>query len=397
MISFEEAHKIVLDHATDFGTETIPLADSIGRVLRQDWFSDRELPPYDRVTMDGIAVHYDSAIQLTELKIEGVVAAGEPESKLQDTNACLEIMTGAVLPANCDTIIRYEDVAIKDGVARIQTSYRQGQNIHRRGEDRAKGELLVKGGTLLSASEIGVGASIGQAKVEVARLPRTLIVSTGNELVDIDQQPAAHQIRRGNVYRVAASLRHLGLEVDTAHLPDDESIIIERLKGYLDTYDLLVLSGGVSKGKFDFLPTALTQVGVEKKFHRIAQRPGKPFWFGQHSDKKTTVFALPGNPTSSFMCSQVYLMDWLHASLGLAPVNRPYGILQSAVHFKPDLTYFLEVKISYDEQGRILAHPQKGHGSGDLANLLNGDAFIRLDPGKENFEAGECHPLYFYR
>lgn len=397
MISFSEAYNIVLEHLADFGVERIPLQQGIGRVLREEWHSDRDLPPFHRVTMDGIGIHYDSAKGMTEIPIAGVVAAGDPQRSLADKTTCLEVMTGAVLPGNCDTIIRYEDVEIQDGLARITVDYWKGQNIHRKGEDRKAGDLLVKPGTLLSASEIGVGASIGQHEIEVARLPRTMIISTGNELVEIHETPAPHQIRRGNVYRLEASLRHLGLNVDTAHILDDKEEIKRKLADYLDTYDLLILSGGVSKGKFDYLPTALADLGVEKLFHRIAQRPGKPFWFGRHIQKQTTVFALPGNPVSSFMCTQVYLMDWLRTSLGISLATRPHGILQAPVDFPRDLTYFLEVSVNYDEQGRILVHPQKGHGSGDLANLLRGDAFIRLPRGKDHFAAGEVYPLYFYR
>lgn len=397
MLSLAEAYQIVQDSAHDFGQETIPLAQGIGRVLQEDWHGDRELPPYDRITMDGIAIHYETATALDHLPVAGVVAAGDPETQLTNSAHCLEVMTGAMLPRGCDTVIRYEDIDIVDGVARINVAYNKGQNIHYRGEDRAAGELLVKKGTLLSASEIGVGASIGKAKITVSCLPKTIIISTGNELVDVDQQPAPHQIRRSNVYGLQASLQYLNIPVDTAHLVDDEEVIVEKLQGFLQDYDLIVLSGGVSMGKFDFLPTALDRLGVTKLFHRVAQRPGKPFWFGHHTDFKATVFALPGNPISSFMCTQVYLVDWLRTSLGMSIPGRPYGVLQRDVEFKPDLTYLLEVKISYDKEGRILAYPKKGHGSGDLANLLHGDAFIRLERGQSHFAAGTVHELFFYR
>lgn len=397
MISFSEAYDVVLQQAVDFGSEKIALQDGIGRVLREEWHGDRDLPPYHRVTMDGIGFQFDTVQGKSVLRIAGVAAAGDPQHTLDDPAACMEVMTGAVLPENCDTVIRYEDLEIKDGEATILVDYVKGQNVHYKGEDRKAGDLLVKPGTVLSPSEIGVGASIGQHEIEVSRLPRTMIISTGNELVDIHETPAPHQIRRGNVYRLEASLRHIGLTVDTAHLLDDPQEIKTKVEEYLATYDVLILSGGVSKGKFDYLPTTLAELGVEKLFHRIAQRPGKPFWFGRHEEKQTTVFALPGNPVSSFMCTQVYLMDWLRASLGMPLATRPHALLQSPVDFKPDLTYFLEVEVGYNERGQILAEPKKGHGSGDLANLLRGDAFIRLPRGKNHFAAGEIYPLYFYR
>ncbi len=396
MIDFQEARRLVNGAANDFGVERIPLSKGIGRVLREDWYCDRDLPPYNRVTMDGIAVRHENALRNRTLEIEGVIAAGDPVSVLNDPDQCVEIMTGAVLPKNADTIIRYEDLTITDGSATINEPFSFNQNIHWRGEDRKKGDLLVPSGTLLSSSEIGVGASIGKSEISVSKHPRTIIISTGDELVEIDQVPLPHQIRRGNIYRTQSTLAHLGIDSDTAHLNDDHDEIVRRLTEYINEYDLIILSGGVSKGKFDFLPTALEQCGVVKLFHRVAQRPGKPLWFGAHP-KGVTVFALPGNPISSFMSLHIYLIDWLRICFGLSAMTRPMGVLSEEVIFKPDLTYFLEVKLEYSPKGQILATPMKGNGSGDLANLLNGDAFIQLPRGQNIYPKGGVHPVFVYR
>jgi len=396
LISFQDAYDIIQSKARDFGTERIPLNQGIGQVLRQNWKCDRDLPPYDRVTMDGIAINYDGAQGTSKLQIERTYAAGDPEGELMDSSHCVEIMTGAMLPKNADTIIRYEDVLIENGYAKIQTSYKKHQNLHWKGQDRKRGDLVVPTNTLLSASEIGVGASIGQHNILVSKLPKTIVISTGDELVPIDTIPAPHQIRRSNVYRMEATLTHLGIPLDTAHLKDDKDAIVEQLTDYLDRYDLIILSGGVSKGKFDFLPEALAICGVQKHFHKIAQRPGKPLWFGS-IENGTTVFALPGNPVSSFMCLTIYVIDWLRSSIGLLPLDRPMAVLNQDVTFNPDLTYFLEVKLSYSTEGQIIATPKKGNGSGDLANLLNGDAFIKLPRGKNEFRKGEVYPVYNYR
>ncbi len=396
MISVEEASKMVMATAKGYGSEAIQLSDGIGRVSAEDWRCDRDLPPYNRVTMDGIAVNYAGSIDLDEVVVAGVVAAGDPRSRLDDPSQCLEVMTGAMLPEGADTIIRYEDIVIHDGRARINVPYRKNQNIHWRGEDRKQGDLLVPAGTLLSASEIGVGASIGKSIIQVSRLPKTIVISTGNELVEIDQTPLPHQIRRGNVYRIQATLRHLGIECDTAHIRDDQQETIERLRSFLQSYDLLIMSGGVSKGKFDYLPGALATCGVEKLFHKVAQRPGKPLWFGVHPDG-ATVFALPGNPVSSFMCLMTYGINWIKKSSGLTPNVNPVAILNEDVTFKPDLTYFLEVKLEIRKDGKVYAHPARGNGSGDLANLLNGDAFIRLPQGRDDYKKGEVFSIYNYR
>ncbi|MEJ2006071.1 MAG: molybdopterin molybdotransferase MoeA, partial [Cyclobacteriaceae bacterium] len=271
----------------------------------------------------------------------------------------------------------------------------QNQNIHFKGEDRKKGETVIKPGVRISSSEIGVCATVGKSEVSVSRLPRTIIISTGDELVDIDEKPEPHQIRRSNVYRLKTVLSHFNMPVDTAHLEDDREKIERSLKEYLEKYDLLILSGGVSKGKFDFLPEALEAAGVQKLFHRIMQRPGKPFWFGIHSS--ATVFAFPGNPVSSFMCMQQYFVPWLNKSLGENERPVPMGVLTKRVDFKPDLTYFLEVSVTYGKDGKIMATPVKGNGSGDLANLVDAEAFIVLPRGHDTYREGSVYPLIFYR
>ena len=396
MISFDEAYHIVLSKSKDFGRERAMLGNAIGRVLRECWHADRDFPPYHRVTMDGIAVNYDTSPADKIFLIESIAAAGDPQKKLIDNRACLEVMTGSVLPLGTDTVIRYEDMDIIDGYAHVNTSFSKGQNIHRKGEDRSDEDLLLTPGNVLSAAEIGVGATIGKSKVFVARHPKTVIISTGDELVNIEDSPLPHQIRKSNVYRMTASLNAIGIDVETSHLDDDYEEILEELVTYIRFYDLVVLSGGVSKGKFDFLPKALKELGVEKHFHRVAQRPGKPFWFGTYPDG-ATVFAMPGNPISSFMCTQVYLLPWIEKCLETNERTTEMAILDANVSFNPDLTYFLEVKISCNEKGHLIASPKKGHGSGDLANLMHADAFIQLPSGKEVFKKGEAYPIIRYR
>ena len=223
-------------------------------------------------------------------------------------------------------VIRYEDLDIKDGIATIQVEeLKYRQNIHEQGEDRKQGDLIVSPPLRLSSAEIGVAATTGKAMIKVAQLPKAMIISTGDELVEIDEQPLAHQIRRSNVHRLKATLNNWGLEVDTAHLLDDEAIIIQKLEKILNDYQIVIMSGGVSKGKFDFIPTALEKLGVKKLFHRIAQRPGKPFWFGK-APNGSVIFALPGNPVSSFMCTHKYFHPWLISSLGLPASVSPHAI-----------------------------------------------------------------------
>lgn len=398
MISVAEALEIVTTKARDFGTSTIPLSEGIGRVLREDITADRDMPPYDRVTMDGIAILYSDYDQgVKTYKVAGVAAAGAEQMTLTTAGECLEVMTGAIMPKGLDTVVPYEEVEISDGHTTLNGKQpTKQQNIHFKGFDRKAGDMIIKSGQVLSSTEVGVCATVGKSEIKVSRLPKTVIISTGDELVEIDEQPLAHQIRKSNIYRLKTALSHYGAEVDRAHLDDEYDTIIDKLQRILYDYELVILSGGVSKGKFDFLPQALEELGVQKHFHRISQRPGKPFWFGSYQDK-VTVFAFPGNPVSSFMCMQRYFKAWLNRSLKIAHLNTPYAILGADVHFKPNLTYFLEVKLDFSPTGEIIAVPVKGNGSGDLANLVDADAFIELPMGRDDFHKGEKYPILTYR
>jgi len=399
MIEVSQALQVIAENTVDFGSETIELSDGMNRILREDWILDRDLPPYNRVTMDGIAIQFQAFEKGQRLfPVQGVAPAGTPQMTLQENGSCLEVMTGAILPNNADTVIRYEDVVIEDGQARIidEAIVEYQQSIHFQGIDRKAQDVIVPAYTQIASPEVGIGASIGMAQVQVAKLPKIMVISTGDELVDIHAKPLVHQIRRSNVYRLRTTLQNYRIQADEAHLPDDKEELTLRLKEYLENYDVLILSGGVSKGKFDYLPEVLTKLGVEKLFHKIRQRPGKPFWFGKFQDQ-CTIFALPGNPVSSFVCLQRYFTHWLNLSLGKKETPRPMAMLTKEVQFKPDLTYFLEVSLSYNEQGQILAEPKKGNGSGDFANLVTADAFIELPRGKNVYEAGEVHPIFYYR
>ena len=398
MITVEEALQLINNQVTSFGIETIELNDSIGRVLQEDILADRDFPPYDRVTMDGIAFQY-SAFQSGRrtFRVEGIAAAGAEQFELSGPDNCLEVMTGSIMPRNADVVIRYEDVEMNGNMATVTVDQcKYLQNVHGKGTDRKANSIVIPKGIVISPAEIGVAATVGKAKIKVSKLPRVLIISTGDELVDINETPAAHQIRRSNVFTLKTTLQHYNIQADTAHLNDDLKTIKTSIALYLQNYDVLIMSGGVSKGKFDYLPEALDALSVEKLFHKLKQRPGKPFWFGKHPNG-TVVFALPGNPVSSFMCTHRYIMPWLKACLGLEIQMQPTAFLAGPVNFKPDLTYFAQVQLKHGEDGKLYAHPILGNGSGDFANLVDADGFMELPRGKDLYEAGEVYPVYFYR
>jgi molybdopterin molybdotransferase len=395
MISVQEAQKIVLKNRLDFGSEKIPFIKSVGRVLKEDILADRDFPPFNRVSMDGIALDYTSFKNGERaFFIEGIQPAGSPQISLSNNKNCIEVMTGAVLPANTNVVIRYEDVLIEHGIAKIQieeVSY--FQNIHEKGKDRKEGDILIQKNKLIAASEIGVLATVGSSKVMVAKQPKVMIISTGDELVGVNETPLDHQIRMSNVYTLVSLLDRLHVSSKTDHISDDKPILKKKIKEYLKEFDVLLFSGAVSKGKFDFLPEVFKELGVEKLFHKVSQRPGKPFWFGQM--KTCRLFAFPGNPISTFANCLAYFYPWYFKSLGVNTTEET-AILTENVSFKPNLTYFLQVKLTH-KNGCLLAAPIKGNGSGDLASLVNSDAFIQLPKDKNEYKKGENYPIIRYR
>jgi len=396
MISVEEAKNIILNATQNFGVEEIPFIKSVGRILKEDIVADRDFPPFNRVSMDGIAIDFN-VFQNGQraFKIEAIQPAGSPQITLQNKENCLEVMTGAVLPNNTNVVIRYEDVVIKNGVASIQVNeIKELQNIHQKGKDRKSGDVLINKNKVISAAEIGVLATVGKSTIKVAKLPKVIIISTGDELVKVTANPLPHQIRRSNVFTLVSLLERLNISSETDHITDDKPILKQKIVNYLKQFDVLLFSGAVSKGKFDFLPEVFTELGVEKLFHKVTQRPGKPFWFGQTENCK--IFAFPGNPNSTFVNCLAYFYPWYYKSVGVE-VQEETAILKEDVTFKPNLTYFLQVQLS-DKFGHLLATPIQGNGSGDLASLVNADAFIQLPKTEKSlFKQGENFPIIRYR
>jgi molybdopterin molybdotransferase len=395
MVTVLEATEITRQHLWKGGQEFVPLLDSMNRVLAEPIAADRDLPPFHRVTMDGIAIKFESFSRgQTRFPVAFVQAAGTPQQKLADDSNCCEVMTGAILPEGTDTVVRYEDCSIENGMATITSgSIRKGENIHVQGIDAKRGDGLLNEGLVISSAEIPVLASVGKANVWVKSLPRVALVSTGDELVEVEHTPLAHQIRKSNMYALAAALSKRGIQSEFFHLMDNENSIATALDEILSQFDLIILSGGVSKGKFDLIPRMLEAKGIKKKFHQISQRPGKPMWFGVGENK--TVFALPGNPVSTFLCYYRYVEPWLTASLGAFPKTE-YAILGSDFTFDAPLTYFLQVRIDR-QSGQVIAFPIPGGGSGDFVNLMEVDGFLELPVGGNRFRAGDVFRFIGFR
>jgi len=396
MISVGEATAIISKSVFNPTPVRINVEDATGKILAEPITADRDLPPFNRVSMDGIAISYETWSKgRRSFSIAGTQAAGQAQKTLADTFQCIEVMTGAVLPEGCDTVIRYEDLDMGDSQARITTdAINQWQSVHLQGSDAKRGDLLLEAGQVLAPSEIALLSSVGKRTVMVYSLARTAIISTGDELVDIEDAPAPWQIRRSNSYALQSAMRQLGGDAECFHLQDEEKAMEVSLRKICENFDLLLISGGVSKGKFDFVPQVLEKIGIRKAFHQVSQRPGKPFWFGTSATGKIA-FALPGNPVSTFMCFYRYVKPFLYKSLGVS-VPPASAVLAKDYSFPPPLTCFLQVAVRL-EDGRAVAYPAPGGGSGDFANLKNVSGFLELPLEKSDFKAGEVFPYISFR
>ncbi|NNK75616.1 MAG: molybdopterin molybdotransferase MoeA [Maribacter sp.] len=392
MITYDEAYTKVLIQTLEFGAESVALLKGIGRILVDDVRADRDFPPFDRATKDGIAIKYGAIEKgIRSFKIEGVISAGMPQQELSDTNNCIEIMTGAVVPKNADTVIMYEHLNIKDGYATLNKSVVKGQDIHYKGSDVISGSVLLKKNTLIGPAEIGVLAAVGQSSFLVKKLPKVCVISTGNELVDVSEHPLPHQIRKSNVLSLYAALLKESIKANVIHLRDDKDSIKKELSDILKAYDVVLLSGGVSRGKFDYIPEVMQSLGVEKVFHRVAQRPGKPFWFGTQESSKTVLFSFPGNPVSTFANYHIYFLPWLRKSLDLVSIEK-HVLLDKAFTNTTALTRFIQVKTE-NKKGVIWATEVRENGSGDLTSLAHSNGFICLRPRKMAYNKGESVPF----
>jgi len=310
----------------------------------------------------------------------------------------VRIFTGAVMPAGADTVVMQERAREFEGGVVIAAGAvtRAGQNRRFAGEDLRRGGVVFGAGQPLRPAELGMIASLGINEVTVYRRLRVAFFSTGDELVEPGLPVLDHQIRRSNSHGLAAALALAGYPPGTdLHLPDDLAELQRSLARELDRHDVLVLSGGVSAGRFDHVPAALAALGVQKVFHQVAQRPGRPLWFGTRAPGKL-VFALPGNPVSVLVCLARYVIPALAALSGARPAAERTVALARAFEFKAPLTCFLPVTLRYDRDGRTLAEPRPTGGSGDFISLAGTDGFVELPPGPAIHPMGLAVPFHHW-
>jgi molybdopterin molybdotransferase len=377
--------------------EARPLSQCAGATLRENIHADRDYPPFDRVCMDGIAIASDASRRgLRRFVLQATQAAGSAPLTLGDAGNAIEVMTGASLPLGTDCVIPVEQYVLEDGVVTLTGTVIDApfRNVQRRGEDGRHGSLLLESGTVLGPPEIAIAASAGLARVRVSGEPAFMVISTGDELVEPGEPIAGHQIRRSNTYAVVAALRARGFNrVSHDHLLDDEAMLTDRLSLHLATHEALILSGGVSMGRFDLVPKVLLQLGVQEVFHKIAQRPGKPMWFGI-GPRGQAVFGLPGNPVSTLICLIRYVVPAIAAAMGTKRQAPERFALGAPVECHAPLTYFVPVVIEHDDWGRPWATPRPPNGSGDFLSLAGTDGFVELPPGPNDYPRGFVTSVY---
>jgi len=400
LVGVEQAESIIAQHIQRAQVIDRPLDDTAGEILRTDVCTERDEPPFDRVMMDGIAICHQAYVSgLRQYLVQATQAAGKPPLQLENNDACIVIMTGAVLPKGCDCIVPVEEIDILDGCATLHDGLmpRAGQYIHWQGSDRPGGTRVLESGTELGAVDITALAASGRQSVAVSQRPRISVFSTGDELVDPGLPIESFQVRRSNPYGMVAALKMAGYtDVESAHLPDDPVIMQGGITACLRRREVLVLSGGVSMGKHDYVPEIMESAGVKAHFHGVSQRPGKPMWFGTGLDGQL-VFALPGNPVSVLVCLYRYVLPALQQLLGGRKTPPQMAVLTEAVEFAPKLTWFLPVTLGSSGDGALLARPNVPNTSGDLTSLAETDGFVELPPNQAQFPAGFTGPLYRWR
>jgi molybdopterin molybdotransferase len=383
-ITFEKAYETVMNTAFTVGVETVPFNESLYRVLADDIRSDMNIPPFDKATVDGFACR--RADLGKELEILETIAAGRKPEKTISENQCSRIMTGAIVPAGADTVFMVEDSEIlASGKVRYNGSFTK-ENIAYMGEDIKTGDVVLQQGHMIRPQDIAVMATVGSAQVTVSRMIRVSVISSGDELVEPSEKPGISQIRNSNAYQLMAQIKRTGaLGKYMGIARDNEEETYRIVKQAISQSDIVIITGGVSMGDFDFIPSVLEKAGVKILFSRVKVQPGKPTTFGMHSD--ALVFGLPGNPVSSFVQFELLVRPLICRMMGFnyEPVALPLLMKDAFYRKSADRMGWIPVMIT--KEG--LVSPVEYHGSAHISSLVNADGLIALPIGKHNIEKGE--------
>jgi molybdopterin molybdotransferase len=396
MFTYEQARRTVIEQAQKTtrprATATMSVWDALGFVLAQDVKTDRPYPPFDRSTRDGYAVHAEAAAQGAKLPCVGEIKAGDAFATPLKSGTCVQIMTGAAVPAGADAVVMLEYTRPEGDIVHFDRAPSAGQNIVPRGSEATADRTILSTGQRLGFAELALAAQVGATQLRCANKPRVAILSTGDEVVSVEEAPGPFQIRNSNSVSLAAQVRLAGGEpVPLGNAADRVEDLRAKIEGGLKE-DVLVLSGGVSMGKYDLVEGVLKDLGAQFYFDAVAIRPGKPAVFGRCAD--TLVFGLPGNPVSTMVTFELFVSPALDLLSGAPARDLPLveARLAEALHEKPGLTHFLPARVEW--RG---ATPQvkalRWQGSGDIIALSHANCFLVVAADRDHLEAGETVPI----
>jgi molybdopterin molybdotransferase len=392
MIPISRAIQIVLDQAPKPASEELALAEATNRILAEDIIADTDLPPFDRAQMDGYAVRAaDVANTPAQLKVVGESAAGAGWHHEMHSGEAVRIMTGAPVPLGADAVQQVELTREPDGARTVEIleSVEAGRSIVRQAAEIRSGETVLRAGEDLNAQTIATLASFGYAQVKVGKRPRVGVMATGSELVDVSEKPGRDQIRDSNNYTIEAYARLAGASVKRLPLAgDDREELKRQMASAVDDCDVLVTSGGVSMGVYDFTKAAFKDMGAEIFFERVALRPGKPTVFGRIG--KTLIFGLPGNPVSVAVTFNLFVRAALRAMQGASETSLPHftAVLARDVKGSQGRESYLPAVLRTDEKGSLLVDPLKWGGSSDFVSFARATALINIPADAKTITAG---------
>ncbi len=392
MLSYEQARRKVIEKIGEMrgarATEAVRVWDALGYVLAQEVKTDREYPPFNRATRDGYAVFAADAKAGAKLRCAGEIKAGDRVTKELWTETCVQIMTGAAVPPGADAVAMIEHTQRQGDEVRFERDAQPGQNIVARGSEARAGQAILTPGMRLGYAELALAAQVGAVELQCARKPRVAILSTGDEVVPVDSVPGRFQIRNSNSVSLAAQVRLAGGKpVLLGNAMDREDDLRNKISRGLQE-DLLVLSGGVSMGKYDLVEAVLSDLKAEFYFDAVAIRPGRPAVFGKCGD--TFVFGLPGNPVSTMVTFELFVAPAIDLLSGAEarPLPLVEARLGEPLEEKPGLTHFLPARVEW-ESARPEVKPLKWQGSGDIAALAKANCFLVVPAERKRIEGGE--------
>jgi molybdopterin molybdotransferase len=391
MISFKEALDIVLGSVRTLAPEEVSIIDSLGRVLAGDVYSDCDIPAFDYSAMDGFALKYaDTKGALPEsgikLEIVGEFRAGGDTSSIVGSGEAVKIMTGAPIPEGADAVIMVEKTKENDGIVEICEEVEAGDNIRLTGEDIKSGDLVIEKGTLLNSAHVGMLASLGIPRINVVTKPRVALLTTGDEVIGIDEEVRLGKVRNSNAYSLYCQVKKSGgVPVNMGTARDEKDSLRERLKSCLDC-DLIVTSGGVSMGEYDYVRDVINEIGMEQKFWKVAMRPGKPNLFGMIEGKP--FFGLPGNPVSGMVGFEVFIGPAIRKMLGQKDVEREVdAVLQEDIKKKKGLRFFIRAVTRWEGE-RYVTVTTGPQGSGILSSMVLANSLIIIPEDLDFVEKG---------